>query len=223
MKILKDLSYQFLKWDSVDYLLKSIWYVVLGIIGLILIGYSQEHPIIFWVIVLFLFVAAVQIEILWNDKRISFIELYERENRMKDLKNRINEILSQDGYRSLIDEKENQIKVNIEGRFIIFEFYKDDPTCIRIAFCIKEFKPEERVNKLNAANYINANIKYAYVVVYENQFVIHSDVYISFNMDVTDNLNIKDILYRHLSTLFSAEKEFELWENSLNMNQFSLN
>jgi len=151
-------------------------------------------------------------------KRVNYILSYKKnklkKQEMKNLMQKVSSILSEDGFRPSIDNKENQISVMVDGNYIYIEFLKDDPNFMRMSNFIKDFTIEERSKMLDIANKINCNIKYAFIVVYETQLIIHCDIYLN------ENVDIRDILTRYIQSLFAAEKKFF---ESISLHQYGLN
>jgi hypothetical protein len=150
----------------------------------------------------------------YYDKEITKINM---EKGKVKLSTEILEILSEDGYRPILEENEYggwMIRVKIEGIDITIMFDKEDFNYAIIRCCTCTFDSKRRYEMFERINKVNRLEPFICMMIEEEVICTASDI------RFYNNLNMKEILLWHIAAVLCANEEFwrleEEERNSLN-------
>ena len=123
----------------------------------------------------------------------------------------IYEILINEGFRPIIHSTGNYIEFKIEGYEIRIQFHEDDENFIQLGSWVYDYEQEDKNAALDTANRVNIRVKYAFIALYSNQIIAHSDIFIDNSMDN------KTVLFKHIYAVLYARNEFYRITNELKL------
>jgi hypothetical protein len=139
-------------WDWVEEMKNSFIVIIFGFGFIFLLILCFKYPIILLILII---IVSIIISIIIVTYKI--IASYKGEKAAKELMNIVNEILTKDGYRPQINEKEKIIEATNNDCDIVLLFEKAAPSRILYGYYIRKFEPKERKKMLFMADVVNAH------------------------------------------------------------------